>query len=88
MSELVAIFFIFIDTLKKKCYLCYACYPYSSNNFMNLWMGQVKEINIKTQTYFFFNDMINIEVFDSNLPKMDKTSYKNIDIYYTGYITI
>ena len=55
---------------------------------MNLWMGQVKEINIKTQTYFFFNDMINIEVFDSNLPKMDKTSYKNIDIYYTGYITI
>ena len=33
-------------------------------------------------------DMINIEGFDSNLLKIDKKSYKNIDIYYTGYITI
>ena len=29
-------------------------------------MGQVKEINIKNQMYYFFNDMINIEVLDSN----------------------
>ena len=35
-------------------------------------MGQVKEINIKKQTYYFFNDMINIEVFDSNLLKIEK----------------
>ena len=33
---------------------------------MTLWMGQVKEINIKNQMYYFFNDMINIEVLDSN----------------------
>ena len=32
--------------------------------------------------------MINIEDFDSNLLKIDKKSYKNIDIYYIGYITI
>ena len=32
--------------------------------------------------------MINIEVFDSNLLKIDKKSYKNIVIYYIGYITI
>ena len=32
--------------------------------------------------------MINIEDFDSNLVKIDKKSYKNIDIYHTGYITI
>ena len=51
-------------------------------------MGQVKEINIENRTYYFFNDMINIEVFDSNLLKIDKKSYKNIDIYYIGYITI
>ena len=25
--------------------------------------------------------------FDSNLQKIDKKSYKNIDIYYIGYIT-
>ena len=51
-------------------------------------MGQVKEINIKNQTCYFFNDMINIKNFHSNLLKIDKKSYKDIDIYYVGYITI
>ena len=51
-------------------------------------MGQVKEINIKNQTYNFFDDMINIKNFHSNLLKIDKKSYKDIDIYYIGYITI
>ena len=51
-------------------------------------MGQVKEINIKNQTYYFFDDMINIKIFQSNLLKIDKKSYKDIDIYYIGYITI
>ena len=32
--------------------------------------------------------MINIKISDSNLLKIDKKSYKNIDIYYTGYIAI
>ena len=43
-------------------------------------MGNIKEINIKNQTYYFFNDMINIKDFDPNLLKIDKTSYKNIDV--------
>ena len=47
----------------------------------------VKEINVKHRTYYFFNDMINIENLDSNLLKMVKKLYKNIDIYYIGYIT-
>ena len=51
-------------------------------------MGTIKQINIKNRTYYFFNDMINVEDFDSNLLKIDKKSYKNIDIYYIGYITI
>ena len=51
-------------------------------------MGQVKEINIKNQTYYFFKDMINIKNFHSNLLKIDKKPYKDIDIYYIGYITI
>ena len=50
-------------------------------------MGQVKEINIKNQTYFF-NNMIHIKNFHSNLLKIEKKSYKEIDIYYIGYITI
>ena len=51
-------------------------------------MRNMKEINIKNQTYYFFNDMINIKNFDSNLLKIDKNSYKNIAIYYIGYVTI
>ena len=51
-------------------------------------MGQVKEINIKNQTYYFFDDMINIKNFHSNLLKRDKKSHEDIDIYYIGHITI
>ena len=32
--------------------------------------------------------MININNLDSNLLKIHKKSYKNLDIYYIGYITI
>ena len=51
-------------------------------------MGSIKEINIKNRTYCFFNDMINIRNFDSDRIKIDKKSYKNIDISYIGHITI
>ena len=51
-------------------------------------MSRMKQINIKNGTYYFFNDMINIKSFDSNRIKIDKTSYKNILIYYIEYITI
>ena len=40
------------------------------------------------RTYYFYNDMINLENFDSNLLKIDKKHYKGINIYYIGYITI
>ena len=32
--------------------------------------------------------MINIENFDPKLLKIDKKSYKNVDTYYIGYITM
>ena len=51
-------------------------------------MGKVKELNIKNQTYYFLDDMIDIRNFHSNLLKIDKKPYKGIDIYYIGYITI
>ena len=35
-------------------------------------MGEVKQINIKNQTYYFYNDMINIKDFDASLLKIDK----------------
>ena len=51
-------------------------------------MEEVKQINIKNQTYYFYNDMINLKNFEPNLLKIDRKSYKNIGIYNIGYITI
>ena len=51
-------------------------------------MGKVKQINIKNRTYYFYNDMIILKYFDSNLLKIDKKHYKRINIYYIRYITI
>ena len=49
---------------------------------------KVKQINIKNRTYYFYSDIIDVKDFDAKFLKIDKTSYKNIDIYYIGYITI
>ena len=50
-------------------------------------MGLVKQIDIKNQTYYFHNDMVDIK-FNSNLLKVDKKSYKDIVIYNIEYIKI
>ena len=39
-------------------------------------MGSIKEINIKNQTYYFYNDIIDIKSFDPNNLKLDKKSTK------------
>ena len=51
-------------------------------------MGNIKEINIKNGNYYFFDDMSDITNFDLSVLKIDKVSYKNIDTYYIGYITM
>ena len=51
-------------------------------------MGSIKEINIKNRTYYFCNDIIDIKTFDSNNLKIDKKSYKDLDIYNIGYVAI
>ena len=51
-------------------------------------MGEHKQLNIKNQTYYFFDDMIDIKNFQSNLLKIDKEPYKDNDIYFIGYITM
>ena len=51
-------------------------------------MGNIKEINIKNRTHYFFDDIINIKNFDPKSLKTDKESYKNTDIYYIGCITM
>ena len=51
-------------------------------------MGTIKQINTKNWTYYFYNDIIDLENFDSSLLKLDKKSHKDIYIYNIGYITI
>ena len=51
-------------------------------------MGEIKQINIKNRTYYFYNDIIDLKHFEPNLIKIDKKHHKGIDIYYIGYITI
>ena len=51
-------------------------------------MGEIKQINIKNQTYYFYNDITDLKDFDVKLSKIDKMSYRNIDIFYIRYITI
>ena len=51
-------------------------------------MKSTKQINIKDRTYYFYNDIIDIKTFDSNNLKLDKRTYKNLDIYNIGYVTV
>ena len=50
--------------------------------------NKVKDIDIKNSTYYFFDDIIKLKNFDSSNIKIDEKSYKNILIYYIGYVTI
>ena len=50
-------------------------------------MRSIKNKYKRSKTVLF-SYMINVKNIDLNLLKIDKKSYKNIDIYYTGYITV
>ena len=51
-------------------------------------MGEIKQINIKNRTYYFYNDQFSLKNFDARLLKVVKKDYNEIDIYYIGYVTI
>ena len=50
--------------------------------------SKVKYIDIKNRIYYFLGDFISVKNFDPNNIKIDEKSYKNILIYYIGYVTI
>ena len=50
-------------------------------------MREVKQINIKNRSYYFYNDIIDLKNFEARLLKIDKKSFNGIDIYYIGYTT-
>ena len=45
-----------------------------------------RQLIIKKRTYYFYNDLINVLNFEANNLKLDKKSWKDIDIYYIGYV--
>ena len=51
-------------------------------------MGEVKQINIKNRTYYFYNDRTDLKDFDAKLLKIDKKDYNETDIYYIGCVTV
>ena len=51
-------------------------------------MREVRQIDIKNRTYYFDNDIIDLENFDWSLLKIDKKPYKDIGISNIGYNTI
>ena len=45
-------------------------------------MAELKQINIKNRTYYFYNDIINLDEFDGSKIKVDKKDFNDIDFYY------
>ena len=46
-----------------------------------------KQINLKSRSYYFWNDQIWINNFDAKNLKLDKKKVMDINIYYIGYVT-
>ena len=47
---------------------------------------RTKQLNIKNRTYYFYNDLINVLNFEASNLKLNKKTWKDIDIYYIGYV--
>ena len=43
-----------------------------------------KQINIKNRTYYFYNDMIDLDDIDGSKIKVDKKNFNDIGICYLG----
>ena len=46
-----------------------------------------KQMNIKSRTNHFYNDLIKLFDFDSDMLKLDKKTFKGVNIYYIRYVT-
>ena len=67
---------IFIGT-RKKMLLILSLVPVLKLRFDKLINGKIQtNREIKNRTYYFYNDMINLKNFDSNLLKIDKKALR------------
>ena len=51
-------------------------------------INKVKDIDIKNRTCYFFDDNINMKIFDSSNIKIDGNQDKNFLMYYIRYVMI
>ena len=45
-----------------------------------------RQLNIKSRTYYHYSDLINVLKFEAGNLKLDKRTWKDLDIYYIGYV--
>ena len=50
-------------------------------------INNLKEINVKNWTYYYLDDLINVNFLDFRNIGIDKKLYKNIFMYYFRYKT-
>ena len=48
-------------------------------------METIEQIDIKNRTYYFYDNIINLDAFDESRIRVDKKDFHGIDIYYLGY---
>ena len=48
-------------------------------------MEELRQMNIKNWTYYFYNDIIDFDEFDENKIKIDKKGFNDLGIYFLGY---
>ena len=46
---------------------------------------KLKQINIKNRTYYFYNDILDLDEFMGSKIKVDMKDFNDTDIYYLGY---
>ena len=66
------LFCLFSLVLKKRWYFHW------NNNLLNLYIGEVKQFEIRNQTHYIYNDIINLKNFESNLLKINKNITKGL----------
>ena len=45
-----------------------------------------RQLNIKNRTHYFYNGLMTVLNFEASNLKLNKKTWKDIDIYYIGYV--
>ena len=48
----------------------------------------IRKVETKIRSYYFLNEMTDIKNLNPKKITINKNSYKNILVYYTGYVTV